>query len=125
MRGEVLVDERTLTRYVTDMSIYGTMFRYNSTITAEHGMGRLRAPYLAAEWGETIIGYMRRVKEVFDPDDLLNPDVMFSTRTLVDDLRPFQRFWDCRRPGWFRGKPLEFDKAVAFVLQFKSSYCLS
>jgi glycolate oxidase len=69
--------------------VYEVVFRYDGTITAEHGMGRLRAPYLAAEWGEAIIGYMRRVKEIFDPDDLLNPDAMFSTRTLVDDLRPF------------------------------------
>jgi glycolate oxidase len=69
--------------------VYETAFRYDGTITAEHGMGRLRAPYLAAEWGGTIIGYMQRVKEIFDPDDLLNPDAMFSTRALVDDLRPF------------------------------------
>jgi glycolate oxidase len=69
--------------------VYEAVFRYDGTITAEHGMGRLRAPYLAAEWGEVIIGYMRRVKETFDPDDLLNPDAMFSTRALVDDLRPF------------------------------------
>jgi glycolate oxidase len=68
--------------------VYETVFRYDGTITAEHGMGRLRTSYLAGEWGETIMGYMRRVKQVFDPDDLLNPDVMFSTRTLTDDLRP-------------------------------------
>jgi glycolate oxidase len=69
--------------------VYGTVFRYDGTITAEHGMGRLRVPYLAAEWGETIFDYMRRVKAIFDPDDLLNPDVMFSTRALIDDLRSF------------------------------------
>ena len=68
--------------------VYVAVFRYDGTITAEHGMGRLRVPYLAREWGETIIGYMRRVKEVFDPDDLLNPEVMFSDRALTDDLKP-------------------------------------
>jgi hypothetical protein len=31
---------------------------------------------------------MRRVKGVFDPDDLLNPEVMFSNRALTDDLKP-------------------------------------
>jgi FAD/FMN-containing dehydrogenase len=67
--------------------VYETVFRYDGTITAEHGMGRLRVPYLAGEWGETIIGYMRRVKDIFDPDDLLNPDVMFSDRALIDDLK--------------------------------------
>jgi glycolate oxidase len=67
--------------------VYEAVFRYDGTITAEHGMGRLRTPYLAREWGETIMGYMRRVKEIFDPDDLLNPNVMFSNRTLTDDLK--------------------------------------
>jgi glycolate oxidase len=80
-------DLPTLLTRVAD-EVYEAVFRYGGTITAEHGMGRLRTPYLAREWGETIIGYMRRVKEVFDPDDLLNPEVMFSARALTDDLKP-------------------------------------
>jgi FAD/FMN-containing dehydrogenase len=68
--------------------VYGAVFRYDGTITAEHGMGRLRTPYLTREWGETIVGTMRRVKDAFDPHDLLNPEVMFSDRALTDDLKP-------------------------------------
>jgi FAD/FMN-containing dehydrogenase len=66
--------------------VYDTVLQYDGTITAEHGMGRLRTPYLAREWGKSIIGHMRRVKQIFDPDGLLNPDVMFSERSLTDDL---------------------------------------
>ena len=66
--------------------VYDAVLGYDGTITAEHGMGRLRTPYLEREWGETIVGYMRRVKDAFDPHDLLNPEVMFSTRSLTDDL---------------------------------------
>ena len=51
-------------------------------------MGRLRTRYLPLEWGEGMMRHMRRVKQIFDPDDLLNPDVMFSERALTDDLRP-------------------------------------
>ena len=79
-------DLPTLLTQVAD-EVYETVFRYDGTITAEHGMGRLRVPYLAQEWGETISGYMRRVKEIFDPDDLLNPDVMFGDRALTDELK--------------------------------------
>jgi FAD/FMN-containing dehydrogenase len=61
---------------------------YEGTITAEHGMGRLRTPYLKREWGPAMTGYMRQVKTAFDPDDVLNPDVMFSDRALTDDMRP-------------------------------------
>jgi FAD/FMN-containing dehydrogenase len=74
-----------LTRVADD--VYEAVFRYDGTITAEHGMGRLRTPYLAQEWSAAIVGYMRRVKAIFDPDDLLNPDVMFSARALTDDLK--------------------------------------
>jgi len=80
-------DLPALLRRVAD-EVYEAVFRYDGTITAEHGMGRLRTPYLAREWGESLIGAMRRVKETFDPDDLLNPDVMFSTRALTDDMKP-------------------------------------
>jgi FAD/FMN-containing dehydrogenase len=68
--------------------VYSTVLRYDGTITAEHGMGRLRTRYLPLEWGEGMMRYMRRVKQIYDPDDLLNPDVMFSERALTDDLRP-------------------------------------
>jgi FAD/FMN-containing dehydrogenase len=67
--------------------VYALVLRYDGTITAEHGMGRLRTPYLAREWGDQITGYMRRVKQAFDPDDALNPDVMFSERALTDEMR--------------------------------------
>jgi FAD/FMN-containing dehydrogenase len=76
--------------------VYEAVFRYDGTCTAEHGMGRLRAPYLEREWGPAITGYMRRVKTLFDPDDLLNPDVMFGDRALTDDLKTVQRDADCR-----------------------------
>jgi len=68
--------------------VYGAVLRYDGTITAEHGMGRLRTPYLLLEWGEGMMRYMRRVKRIYDPDGLLNPDVMFGERALTDDLGP-------------------------------------
>jgi glycolate oxidase len=67
--------------------VYEVVFRYDGTITAEHGMGRLRAPYLEAEWGETIVRYMRQLKEIFDPSDMLNPGVMFSSRPITEGFR--------------------------------------
>jgi FAD/FMN-containing dehydrogenase len=68
--------------------IYGVVFRYGGTISAEHGMGRLRAPYLQREWGKALYGYMRQLKDIFDPQDLFNPGVMFSERPITDHLRP-------------------------------------
>lgn len=68
--------------------IYESVLRHDGTITAEHGMGRLRAPYLEREWGPALYGYMRRLKAIFDPDGVFNPEVMFSDRPITDHLRP-------------------------------------
>ncbi|MCD6146241.1 MAG: FAD-binding oxidoreductase [Methanosarcinales archaeon] len=67
--------------------VYETVFKYNGTMTGEHGMGRLRTMFLEKEWGEQIYNYMRQIKEIFDPDDILNPDVMFSDRHITEDIK--------------------------------------
>lgn len=67
--------------------IYQVVLRYGGTITSEHGMGRLRAPYLQREWGSVLYGYMREVKEIFDPGELFNPGVVFSDRPITEHLR--------------------------------------
>ena len=68
--------------------VYETVFRHNGTMTAEHGMGRLRAPYLKREWGDVLYTYMREVKTIFDPHDILNPGTMFSDAPITDNMRP-------------------------------------
>jgi FAD/FMN-containing dehydrogenase len=67
--------------------VYEALFRHGGTVTAEHGMGRLRAPYLKREWGEALYGYMREIKTIFDPGDILNPGVMFSDAPITDNMR--------------------------------------
>ncbi len=68
--------------------VYEMVFRHNGTMTAEHGMGRLRAPYLKREWGDALYAYMCEVKTIFDPHDILNPGAMFSDRPITDNMRP-------------------------------------
>jgi FAD/FMN-containing dehydrogenase len=67
--------------------VYEAVFRYGGTITAEHGMGRVRAPFLEREWGPVMVGYMRRIKEAFDPAGLLNPGAMFPVQGLTENMR--------------------------------------
>ena len=68
--------------------VYATVLRHGGTVTAEHGMGRLRAPYLRKEWGEVLYTYMQEVKAIFDPGGLLNPGAMFSSAPITDNMRP-------------------------------------
>ncbi len=67
--------------------VYEVVFRYNGTVTAEHGMGRLRAPYLKREWGDVLYTYMREVKTIFDPQDIFNPGAMFNDEPITDNMR--------------------------------------
>jgi FAD/FMN-containing dehydrogenase len=68
-------------------AVYEVVFRYGGTTSAEHGMGRLRAPYLRREWGTALYGYMREVKDIFDPRGLFNPGAVFSERPITEHLR--------------------------------------
>ncbi len=47
------------------------------SICAEHGIGRLKRKLLPIQFTKSEIEGMKRVKEVFDPDNRLNPDVLF------------------------------------------------
>lgn len=60
--------------------------KYDGSLKAEHGTGRNMAPFVKYEWGEKAFGIMRRVKELFDPQGLLNPGVIFN-----DDPKCFLR----------------------------------
>lgn len=44
----------------------------DGTITGEHGVGLSKRPYLAAEHGAAV-EWMRRIKDLFDPEGILNP----------------------------------------------------
>ena len=49
------------------------------SISAEHGIGRAKAPYLHLQRNEHEISLFREMKKAFDPNGILNPDVIFLT----------------------------------------------
>lgn len=48
------------------------------SVTAEHGCGVWKAPYLPLEHGEDAINIMKKIKKVFDPNNILNPGKIYS-----------------------------------------------
>ncbi|WP_394713662.1 FAD-binding oxidoreductase [uncultured Roseibium sp.] len=59
-------------------AIYRLAAEFGGTISAEHGVGFDKTPYLPLVRSEKEIDLMRRVKQVLDPEGLLNPGRIFS-----------------------------------------------
>jgi alkyldihydroxyacetonephosphate synthase len=50
----------------------------SGTITHHHGVGRLKAPFLAGELGETGTGVLRTIRKALDPAGIMNPKGLTS-----------------------------------------------
>ena len=64
--------------------------KYDGSLKAEHGTGRNMAPFVKYEWGEKAYGVMKQLKRIFDPDNLLNPGVIFNDDPdcFIEHLKP-------------------------------------
>ncbi len=60
--------------------LFRDVIELRGTLTGEHGVGVLKAPYLPLEQSEELITLQRDVKRVFDPRGLLNPGKIFPGR---------------------------------------------
>ena len=57
--------------------IFATAIELGGTITGEHGVGAMKAPYLKWKIGDSGIRTMQAIKTALDPDNLLNPGKLF------------------------------------------------
>lgn len=64
--------------------------RFGGSLKAEHGTGRNMAPFVEMEWGEAAYKIMTRLKDIFDPDKLINPGVIINKnpRIHLENLKP-------------------------------------
>ena len=58
--------------------VFNILQNYNGTLVGEHNAGRSRSVYLKMELGPAYT-YLREIKKLFDPEDLLNPGSLFDT----------------------------------------------
>ena len=72
--------EKEIQRYKDMITEVGELVvkKYDGSLKAEHGTGRNMAPYVEYEWGEKAFNVMKRIKEIFDPQNILNPGVIFN-----------------------------------------------
>ncbi|WP_397600574.1 FAD-binding oxidoreductase [Silvanigrella sp.] len=57
--------------------------KHNGSLKAEHGTGRNIAPFIEAEWGKEINDIMYKIKQILDPEIILNPDVILSADKFI------------------------------------------
>ncbi|MEQ6897107.1 FAD-linked oxidase C-terminal domain-containing protein [Microbacterium sp. KR10-403] len=58
--------------------LFHAALRLGGTLTGEHGIGVLKSRWLAAELGDDQWQLQRRIKDVFDPQGILNPGKVFA-----------------------------------------------
>lgn len=58
--------------------IFDTVKKYKGSVSAEHGVGLLKKPYLQYSRSAAEIDFMRSIKKVFDPNNIMNPGKIFD-----------------------------------------------
>lgn len=59
--------------WITNDRVFKLTWKYNGVISAEHNDGLIRAPYLEMQYGEKIYRLFEDIKNIFDPNGILNP----------------------------------------------------
>ena len=69
--------------------IYNLAISLGGTLSGEHGDGLLRTPFLSKLYGVEIYSLFKSVKEIFDPNGILNPGKIVGEQntSIVHDLR--------------------------------------
>lgn len=58
--------------------IFEKAIELGGTITGEHGVGAMKAPYLEMKLKKEGIAAMKAMKAAFDPGNILNPGKVFA-----------------------------------------------
>lgn len=53
--------------------VFDLVRKFGGSISAEHGIGMLKKPYLHYSRGVVELDYMKAIKQVFDPQNIMNP----------------------------------------------------
>ena len=91
-------DKKEVQRYKAFMDevIEMTAGKYKGSLKAEHGTGRNMAPFVKYEWGEKAYTMMEEIKNIFDPENILNPGVILNDdkNIHVKNLKPLPQARD-------------------------------
>lgn len=58
--------------------IFDAAIALGGTLSGEHGIGTMKAPYMERELGEAGVLMMKKLKQAWDPNNILNPGKIFA-----------------------------------------------
>ncbi|KRC47347.1 oxidoreductase [Leifsonia sp. Root227] len=70
---ELLARYRAFTEAMVDL-----VLEFGGSLKAEHGTGRVMAPFVSRQYGDELYAVMWEIKRLFDPTGMLNPGVLLS-----------------------------------------------
>jgi glycolate oxidase len=84
LHPNILCDQRDQEEMERVEKAVGELFQaaveLGGTLSGEHGIGTMKAPYLKLETGEAGYEVMLSIKQALDPDNILNPGKIFQTK---------------------------------------------
>ncbi|MGE6376960.1 FAD-binding oxidoreductase [Peribacillus muralis] len=60
--------------------IFEAAIELGGTLSGEHGIGTLKSPYMEMELGVNGVNMMKKIKEAWDPNNILNPGKIFPEK---------------------------------------------
>lgn len=66
--------------------VFQTVQKYDGSISAEHGVGMTKKPYLGYTRSPEEIAYLQAIKHIFDPNHIINPGKIFDMPQLEKDV---------------------------------------
>lgn len=61
--------------------------KYNGSLSGEHGDGRLRGEFIKQMVGEKNYGLLKQIKQIWDPENIFNPNKIVDTPSMNTMLR--------------------------------------
>lgn len=78
LQGFRTADEVQRFSNLMDEMCYIVATKHGGSLKGEHGTGRNIAPYVEMEWGTKAYELMWELKDLFDPEHVLNPGVILN-----------------------------------------------
>lgn len=91
--NEHFEDPASVRRYLAfTEDLVDLVLAQGGTLKAEHGTGRIMAPFVRRQFGDELFAVMVEVKRLLDPDGLLGPGVLLNedAGAVVADVKPVQ-----------------------------------